>query len=126
MCRIKAGLLPVLEGHGFPLRQKEIAHFLFSDVDLFQPQIINGREELARIDSGTLMLTSGRLIFSAPQRSFSLTHDKILHVAAYADAVGITCDSASEMSKRFVFTHEDPELMAAAIFGCRAAFGAQK
>lgn len=71
-------------------------------------------QEMRHIDSGTLSLTSKRIIFSGGQRSSNIDLKKILNITRYKDGVKINIENRQ---KPQFFTTKDSEFWQALISG---------
>lgn len=71
--------------------------------------------EVVLIDRGSLCLTSKRLIFSGPSKSFSIPLGKILNVTPFGDGISVTRDSAAESNKPLYFKTADTEIVCLAL-----------
>lgn len=121
MSRIRYGDLPVVDA-GLHLQRQETCHFstpatwnemrsVRVGVNYMGPtlriKIAKGvywragqfrgapitKDMLVKVDTGTLYITSKRVIFSGPMRSNSVRLDRILDITPYADGVGIQKDA---------------------------------
>ena len=71
-------------------------------------------EELRKVDSGILLLTNKKLVFSGSNRIKTIKLDKIIQVYPYSDAIKISVDGRRKPS---YFTVSDGKLWASAIKG---------
>jgi hypothetical protein len=72
------------------------------------------REVLTPIDTGSLSVTSKRLIFDGAHRNVALRHSSLLAVRVFSD--GIEVEKASGRSPFFLFS-DDTQMIAAIISG---------
>jgi hypothetical protein len=76
------------------------------------------REVLTPIDTGSLSVTSKRLIFDGAHKNSALRHASLLGVRVFTD--GIQVEKASGRSPFFLFSKEDTEMIAAIITAATA------
>jgi hypothetical protein len=144
--RIESGQLPVLQNPGISMQRGETPHFIFDNVQFLQERVLRtyyqggssgvsirimrgvsyrvgahrgervSETGLVHLDTGRLIMTSKRIIFSGPSRGFTLPIAKIVNVAAYSNGASITRDSIAQNNRPFVFIYDDdPELMNVAL-----------
>ena len=87
-----------------PLQRGEIAYFVFEDVDFH-------RESSIPDDSGTLTLTSKRLVFTGQFKAFALRLTKVLKITEYKNAVVILRDSQAANNVPWGFHDRHPDLL---------------
>lgn len=142
--QLKRGELPTID-IPVPLKKKEIAHFAFQPVEFHQERVVKrgyeggsrgvsiriakgvtyrvgghrgqlvSRTAIVQLDTGELFLTSQRLIFSGPQKSFSVPAAKILNTTAYGDGFSFVRDSTAASNKPFYLMYNDMDYMGTAL-----------
>lgn len=82
----------VASNWGGPSLRFRIAKGVYWNVGQYRSEPIM-EDKLVRVDSGTVFITSKRVIFTGPMRSASMRVDRILDIVPYADGVGIQKDT---------------------------------
>ena len=148
MSSIQDGRLPSITVIGIPMQKSEKAHFHFPSVELHQERVVSrgyeggsaglsfricrgvtyrigahrgrlvSRSSVVHQDTGQIVLTSKRFLFSGAKRAFSIPLTKILSVQPYADGVCVIRDSLSQSDKPFYFLCSDAEMLSVGLSAC--------
>ena len=141
------GRLPTIPDPGIILQRNEVARFTFYPVEFYQERVVSRHYEgstsgvslrIARgvtyrvgasrgqlvsrtgnvhLGTGTVVLTSKRLVFSGPS-AFSIPLAKILHATAYSDGISVVKDSTAQNNRPFILLYPDGEMLNAAFSAC--------
>lgn len=145
MWELEKGHLGQIANPGIPMQGNEIAHIVFDEVDFHQERVVKteyvggsrgvsirimkgvsyrvgghrgqrvSTTALVQIDTGRVVLTSKRFVFSGTSKAFSIPAKKVLSYTPYADGASIVKDSIAVSNKPYVFTVDDAELFNVAL-----------